>query len=188
MIYGRHWINLDKKNSLQSKNNEHTNEVGKRSDKQRVNSLLKQLQSAETDTEKAQIIDKLPKHIKTQLVIRNSQFAGPLPPPEQLKGYEEVLSGAADRIIKMAEDQAHHRQQIETIVVKSNSRDSIFGIICAFVLGIILIGGGICLALKGHSYGPWLSIGGFATLAGVFVYGTGSNRKERAQKGENRKK
>lgn len=179
-------MNLDKKNN--SQNNKHSNEVRKMSESQRVTDLLRQLQSAKTDSEKAQIIDRLPKNIKTQMVIQSSRFTGPLPPPEQLKGYEEVLPGAADRIIKMAEDQAHHRQQIETMVVKSNSRDSIFGIICAFVLGLVLIGGGIYLALKGHSYGPWLSIGGFATLAGVFVYGTSSNRKERAQKRENRKK
>ena len=31
-------------------------------------------------------------------VIRSKQFSGPIPPPEIIKGYEEVLPGAADRI------------------------------------------------------------------------------------------
>ena len=36
-------------------------------------------------------------------VVR-SEFSGPIPPPSIIKGYEEVLPGAAERIISMAEN------------------------------------------------------------------------------------
>jgi uncharacterized membrane protein len=48
-------------------------------------------------------------------------FTGPLPPPEVLAKYNETVPGLAERIICMAEQQAKHRQQIETTVIKSNS-------------------------------------------------------------------
>ena len=45
-------------------------------------------------------------------VIR-SEFSGPIPPPNIIKGYEEVLPGSADRILAMAEKQSNHRQEME---------------------------------------------------------------------------
>ena len=35
--------------------------------------------------------------------IVSQKFSGPLPPPELLEGYERILTGAADRILRMAE-------------------------------------------------------------------------------------
>lgn len=40
-------------------------------------------------------------------------FVGPLPHPNTLQGYEQACKGAANRIIKMAENQFQHRQNIE---------------------------------------------------------------------------
>lgn len=65
-----------------------------------------------------------------------SEFSGPIPPPNIIKGYEEILPGAADRIIRMAETQALHRQAMEKKMVESESRDSLLGIFFAFSLGI----------------------------------------------------
>src|SRR5258705_11795241 len=42
-------------------------------------------------------------HTQTQTI-----YQGPLPPPENFAAYEHVLPGAADRILKMAENQAAH--------------------------------------------------------------------------------
>jgi len=45
------------------------------------------------------------------LLLRVSQsWEGPLPPLEILLGYEAACPGAADRLIKMAEDQGEHRR------------------------------------------------------------------------------
>lgn len=45
-------------------------------------------------------------------------FSGPLPAPEILQGYENILTGSAERIIKMTENQAHHRQNCEKKLLK----------------------------------------------------------------------
>lgn len=39
-----------------------------------------------------------------------SEFSGPLPHPEILAKYEDILPGAATRILEMAEEQANHRR------------------------------------------------------------------------------
>lgn len=55
-----------------------------------------------------------------QAAVEISRYSGPLPKPEDLAKYEQVLSGSADRIIRMAERQAEHRQKLEKVVVESN--------------------------------------------------------------------
>lgn len=50
--------------------------------------------------------------------VKASYFhSGPLPDPRSLERYEEVVPGAAERIIILAEKQAAHRQKIESRVV-----------------------------------------------------------------------
>lgn len=55
------------------------------------------------------ILNAVPENKKKEvkealMVIRSEVFSGPIPPPEALARYEEIQSGAADRIIKMAKN------------------------------------------------------------------------------------
>ncbi|MCX6790963.1 MAG: DUF2335 domain-containing protein [Candidatus Gribaldobacteria bacterium] len=111
-------------------------------------------------------------------------FSGPLPPPEILKKYDEVLPGSVERIIKMAEQQAEHRRSLEQQVIKSDIKNSKLGILCGFLIGMSGIVGGVVVATFGQQplFGGILSFASLAVLAGVFVHGTESRRKERAQK------
>lgn len=45
--------------------------------------------------------------------VAESSWQGPLPPPEILQGYEAAFPGAAERILRMAEDQGAHRRDME---------------------------------------------------------------------------
>jgi uncharacterized membrane protein len=54
-----------------------------------------------------------------QAAVEVSRYSGPLPKPEDLAKYEQVLTGSADRIIRMAEQQATHRQNLERVIVES---------------------------------------------------------------------
>jgi uncharacterized membrane protein len=47
------------------------------------------------------------------LRLAASSFAGPLPPPDLLRAYENLCAGSADRIISMAEAESRHRQGLE---------------------------------------------------------------------------
>lgn len=115
--------------------------------------------------------------------IAVSRFSGPLPPPEELAKYEQILPGAADRILKMAEDQASHRQSLESSVVRSNIAGQQSGTRYGFLLAMTAIVGGVWLSLKGMSaVGLTSIISALAALVGVFIYGKFEQRKELKEK------
>lgn len=51
------------------------------------------------------------------LVQSNISHSGPLPDPDTLQRYEQVLPGLAERILVMAEKQSEQRQGLERAVV-----------------------------------------------------------------------
>lgn len=107
-------------------------------------------------------------------------FAGPLPPPEKLAQYNQIVPGAAERIIKMAEDQAAHRMELESKVINSDIMNSRIGLFCGFALGLVGMIGGVVLIYYGKTIvGTAISGGTVASLAVTFVYGSQQRRKER---------
>jgi len=64
--------------------------------------------------------------------------SGPIPSPHTLEHYDNIEPGAANRIITMAENQAAHRQFIEKKAISSNVRDSLLGVIFAFIIGMTI--------------------------------------------------
>lgn len=46
---------------------------------------------------------------RAAIVHAQVEFSGPLPHPQTLRQYDEVLPGAAERILRMAEKQQDHR-------------------------------------------------------------------------------
>lgn len=100
-----------------------------------------------------------------------------------LREYEDVLPGAADRVFRMAEQQASHRQEIEKKVVESKSRAEILGVVFAGVIVLAVAIGGIFLIYTGHGIAGFSAlITGLGGVAVTFVYGTRSERRERAEK------
>lgn len=127
---------------------------------------------------------QMPEPSSNQKIIKQEvsmAFSGPLPHPEILKKYDEILPGAADRIIKMAEQQAEHRRSIEQQAIKSDIKNSKLGIWFGFIIGISGIIGGVMVAILGRQplFGGILSFASLASLVGVFIYGTQSRRKEK---------
>jgi uncharacterized membrane protein len=103
---------------------------------------------------------------------------GPLPSPEQLRIYEQVLPGAADRIVKMAEAQISHRHSIERRASRAGSRDSLAGILSALVMCMAALGVSAMLILRGFSAAGTIITGtSLAALAGAFIYGTNANKR-----------
>jgi len=121
-------------------------------------------------------------------LLRQRQVAiehrsGPLPSPEEFERYERVCPGAADRIIKMAEGQSLHRQDLEKSVIKSASRDSLWGLIFAFLFSMANISGAVFLISTDHSVtGTLLSGIGLVSVVGAFIQGRNLNRDLESQK------
>ena len=77
-----------------------------------------------------------PSPASKKVAVIEAQCAGPLPPPEAFQRYEEILPGAAERILKMAEKQAEHRQRLEEKIVNAEIRDARLGLIFGFLIGL----------------------------------------------------
>ena len=115
--------------------------------------------------------------------ITSLSFRGPVPPPADLRDYEAILPGAADRILTMAEKQGEHRQQLEQLAVGGDSRRSYLGLGAGFIVSLAGFGlAGYIVAQGFPTQAVWVAGGNLAVLVGVFVYGTATRRAERLQK------
>ena len=102
-----------------------------------------------------------------KLITHTISYQGPIPPPQVLAHYDKIVPGAAQRLLQLAEGQAHHRQGIENKIVNIQTRGQIFG----FILGFITIIGGFIVILSGKSLeGMAMVIGSLASLVGVYIY------------------
>ncbi|MBI5248155.1 MAG: DUF2335 domain-containing protein [Desulfomonile tiedjei] len=143
----------------------------------------------------------LPEAQKSETTLRNSheaqqqgaviraglieRFKGPIPPPEILAKYDQVLPGAADRILAMAERQAIHRQSLEQTVIKSDKWHSFAGLVLGFVIALIFGVGGIYLLAHGHSTdGLVAMLTPLGIMVGGFLYTDWYRRKERAERSQ----
>ena len=111
--------------------------------------------------------------------LQVTHYSGPLPHPEALERYNQIIPGAADRIISQFEQQAIHRQGLERHVVQSNTFCQKLGAFSALILGLAGIGGGVYLVHSGQSV-PGLTtfFTSLCSLIGVFIYGKESQKRE----------
>jgi len=63
--------------------------------------------------------------------ITTAQFSGPLPPPNLLHDYNQVVSGAADRILTMAEKNSEHQRFMEKTSLLESVKEVRRGQVCA---------------------------------------------------------
>lgn len=94
--------------------------------------------------ELAEVLEELPvekRHRVFCAMMQHTSHSGPLPHPEILKGYENILPGAAERVFAMAESQQKHRMAMEETIVKNQIKQSrngqIWGGLLAVLFGII---------------------------------------------------
>ena len=115
--------------------------------------------------------------------VMAASWQGPLPPPATLRGFEEIVPGAALRILEMAEKQSAHRIQMERAVIDGDSRRADRGLIVGGILAALIVTGGLIVMITKDPWAGASIIGtSVAALAGVFVYGTNTRRAERHRK------
>lgn len=115
--------------------------------------------------------------------VQISHYSGPLPQPEALEKYEQIVPGSAQRIIAQFEKQAEHRQTIEKTAINSNSIAQIIGSISGAVIGVGGVGGGLYLTYIGKdTSGLTALLGSLASLVAVYIVGKVTQQKERENK------
>lgn len=109
---------------------------------------------------------------KKLVAIIRKHISGPLPSAEEFQGYEFAVPGAGDRILTMAEKQSEHRQRREMQELKIISRDSIWGLVFAFIFALVAEIGAIFLIYTGHAVAGTIIGGtGLVAVVGAFIQG-----------------
>jgi uncharacterized membrane protein len=136
-------------------------------------SLEKQIEKALGETVPQKLLPEVKSRI-IQAVISETYYQGPLPPPEMMGQWEDILPGAADRIMRMAEKEQDTRLYWNRTTITAESRNSTLGLVFGIVALALLIGGALgCLYL-----GYEVAAGGFITatalgLVPAFIKGRG---------------
>ncbi|MCK6602348.1 MAG: DUF2335 domain-containing protein [Bacteroidetes bacterium] len=116
--------------------------------------------------------------VKAIVVSVQKVTSGPLPNPDDLVRYNEIIPNGADRIMKMAETQLSHRIKQENKVISSQVGQSYLGQIFAFVIGTTTILSGAYCILSGYEFaGSFLGTAGLLGLVTAFIQGRQKNRQ-----------
>ena len=91
-----------------------------------------------------------PPEVTGSTAIRFQEFIGPLPPPRDLREYEQVVEGAAERILQMAEreQRAGHESAFETArnAALATRRGQVVGLVSV----VSALGAAVWLGHQGH--------------------------------------
>ncbi len=113
-----------------------------------VASVLKNL-----EPEQRQVIEQ-----SINAILQQETFSGPIPHPRLLQGYEDIQSGFAERIVRMAEQQQEHRIRCEQKMIDGSISESKRGQWLGFSIAVLFLAVATALALLGHP-----------TLAGIIA-------------------
>ena len=128
-------------------------------------------------------VEKVGKIMAQVIAVSHETFSGPMPHPDILRGYKELIPDAPERILQMAEQEQKHRIDIErsmleqndkniNAAVKANTRSQIF----AFLLTLLFIIAGVSLTSTGYM-AVGLTIFGTTILGVVTVFIKGYDKR-----------
>ena len=131
-----------------------------------------------------QKVEQVGNLVAGMIAVSQESFSGPMPHPDILRGYKELISDAPERILKMAEQEQRHRIDVEKAMLEQNAknideaaiankRSQIF----AFMLTLLLIIAGVALTVMGFA-AVGLTIFGTTIIGVVTVFITGKFAKQ----------
>ena len=122
--------------------------------------------------EKKQLISSV------QSITITKTHSGPLPHPETLKGYDEVIPNGGERIMVLTERNFEHRTNIETKIVDSQTNQVTRGQWMAFIIALSFLGCATACILNGKEW-HGSAIGISTLVALVYVFMTGNKYQDR---------
>ncbi|MCP4658235.1 MAG: DUF2335 domain-containing protein [bacterium] len=104
-------------------------------------------------------------------LIAGEEYSGPIPPPQLLKEFGELVADAPERILKAWEEEGTHRRKLEEFLLRSEYELKRNGQRSALFLVTLLSVGSIALVLTGHSVtGVAVIIGEIIGIAALFLH------------------
>lgn len=112
-------------------------------------------------------------------IVQYAEFSGPVPPPQILERYEQLVPGIAKQIFETVDRQSAHRQAIEKKIIHHNIIRSYIGQATGFIIAMSALVFGFILIIKGQSAEGIASIlTALAGVVGVNIYGKYKQSKE----------
>ena len=106
--------------------------------------------------------------------------SGPIPSPQILQQYNQIVPDAAERIIRMAEKQSDHRINLERKVVNSNITKSYLGMIFATIIALYGLYIAKEIAVNGNPWAAGIIVAlDLGALISIAVYNGSTQKKER---------
>lgn len=103
-------------------------------------------------------------------VRHESHFSGPLPRPEDLEKYDNIVPGAAERILQMAEKEMQHRHEEDSKLSKNVITTTYLSILAAFLCVIIIsFLSFYAMHIGSPTVGGGIAVGAIAAVAGIFL-------------------
>ena len=97
-----------------------------------------------------EILDRLPEGTTPQELVKiiARRFSGPLPPPEMFREYNEILPGAAGRILSLAENEQKIRGRDNAKILR-NDTARVWG---SIIVLLSLVGAAVFCAYLGERF------------------------------------
>lgn len=112
-----------------------------------------------------------------------TSYTGPIPPPELLAQFNEIIPNGADRIMTMAEKQQEHRFGLEDKSLSANLKESGRGQIFGFVLVSLAILLAVYMIFTGKTTeGTILIFGNIGSLLAVYLKSKSKQDKDLEKK------
>lgn len=116
--------------------------------------------------------EELARLISLRQTTVHYSHSGPLPSPDDLKKYDGAVPGAAERIIRMAENQQNHRMRLEDKAIGEQLDQSRRGQHYGLLVAVLMITASGVMVMTGHdTAGGFLGGTTLLGLVGVFVTG-----------------
>ncbi|EDN70439.1 conserved hypothetical protein, membrane [Beggiatoa sp. PS] len=109
---------------------------------------------------------------QSQITQITQQFLGPIPPPEILQRYDQIIQGAAERIFVMAEEDAKHQHEIEKTALNLAAAEVKRGQAYGLIIGILAFVTSMVALVLG-SEKTAMALGGTTVVGLVAVFVTG---------------
>jgi uncharacterized membrane protein len=127
--------------------------------------------------------------INTEKTIQVAQYAdffqGPLPHPNLLRQYNDIVPGFAQEVTNAMIQQSQHRREIEKLVIQSKIDQAKRGQYIAAFVTTLFVGLGTYMVKTGHPTEAAVIVGiNLTALIGVFITNKESQRKELKEKAE----
>jgi uncharacterized membrane protein len=114
--------------------------------------------------------------------ITQAQWQGPLPPPEALERFNQIIPNGADRIVAMAEAEQRHRANHESVALQARIREARRGQYAGVLLSALCIVGAAALEYFGAHTGVAVALLSMPVMSFLSAIVNRSSAKSEAKK------